>query len=99
MDPASLRRFDLKAKFDYLTHTQVAALFERWAGELNLPVDGPGMQDLSHLTDITPGDFASVIRQSRFNPIASTEDLARRPVAECRLKHQVSGKKQTIGFS
>ncbi|MCI6631544.1 MAG: AAA family ATPase [Sutterella sp.] len=99
LDPASLRRFDLKAKFDYLTHTQVAALFERWAGELNLPVDDPGMQDLSHLTDITPGDFASVIRQSRFNPIASTEDLARRLVAECRLKHQVSGKKQTIGFS
>lgn len=93
LDPASLRRFDLKAKFDYLTHTQVAALFERWAGELNLPVDGPGMQDLSHLTDITPGDFASVIRQSRFNPIASTEDLARRLVVECRLKHQVSGKK------
>ena len=98
LDAASLRRFDLKAKFDYLSETQALALYSRWIKELGLQSSFRLEKDIRSLTALTPGDFASVIRQSKFNPISSAEDFANRLVAECELKDAYSGRKKAIGF-
>lgn len=98
LDAASLRRFDLKAKFDHLSESQALALYARWVKELNLPADAQSEEGIRALTMLTPGDFASVVRQSKFNPISSAEDFAKRLAAECELKSAFSGKKKAIGF-
>ena len=98
LDAASLRCFDLKAKFDHLSESQALALYARWVKELNLPADAQSEEGIRALTMLTPGDFASVVRQSKFNPISSAEDFAKRLAAECELKSAFSGKKKAIGF-
>ena len=98
LDAASLRRFDLKAKFDYLSESQSLALYARWIKELNLSLDAQSEESIRTLAMLTPGDFASVVRQSKFNPISSAEDFAKRLTAECKLKSTFSGKKTAIGF-
>jgi len=40
--------------------------------------------------NITPGDFSAVMRQHRFSPIGSAEELVKRLVEECRVKEQGS---------
>ena len=65
LDSASLRRFDFKVKFDYLSREQRRELLAR-------VVEGNGAQSkgwqasaqkLDHLSQLTPGDFANVLRQ------------------------------------
>lgn len=94
LDPASLRRFDLKAKFDYLTAEQADTMFEQVSKVLGL--DNHSRMPCS-LSNITPGDFAAVVRQARFRPIASTFELYRRIKDECEMKP--GGKRQAIGFA
>ena len=98
LDAASLRRFDLKAKFDYLSEDQALALYARWIKELNIAEDAQSEETIRALSVLTPGDFASVVRQSKFNPIFSSEDFAKRLAAECELKSAYSGKRKAIGF-
>lgn len=69
LDEASLRRFDFKVKFDYLSAEQRWALFEQESSRLGsaLP-DNPETlaalkQQINRLTKLTPGDFAVVGRQ------------------------------------
>jgi hypothetical protein len=50
---------------------------------------------LMRLQKLTPGDFAAVIRQSRFRPITSSANFVSALEAECSLKE---GSKSTIGF-
>lgn len=58
LDPASLRRFTFKCKFDYLTAQQNVLAFEHFLGH-SAP-DG-----LAELTALTPGDFAVVAKKAR----------------------------------
>ena len=47
------------------------------------------------MQQLTPGDFAAVIRQNRFRPITSATALIAALEAECAVKE---GAKASIGF-
>ncbi|MCW4581373.1 AAA family ATPase [Gluconacetobacter entanii] len=69
LDPASLRRFLFKARFDYLTPRQKEAAFMRFFRHA-------APAGLRHVGPLTPSDFALVRRRARFMP---------RPVSPHRL--------------
>lgn len=96
LDQAALRRFDLKVKFDFLKRDQAKELLRRYC--LQLSITAPTEHQLlqfSRLNMLSPGDFAAVIRQSRFRPIASASELILALEAECALKE---GTRVPIGF-
>lgn len=96
LDPAALRRFDLKVKFDYLKTRQAAELLRRYCQDLRIPEPPPEqLVRLSHLKTLTPGDFAAVTRQHRFSPFTSSAALVTALERECELK---PGTKRAIGF-
>lgn len=76
LDQAALRRFDLKVKFDYLQARQVAALLRRYSERLGfaMPEDVERLAGV-HLSYVTPGDFAAVMRQQRFRMVSSFDDF------------------------
>ncbi len=96
LDAASLRRFDLKARFDYLKTAQVLELARATLESLGLALDEAASGALARIEKLTPGDFAAVRRQAAFNPIASAADFARRLLGEVRIK---GGGAAKIGFS
>jgi transitional endoplasmic reticulum ATPase len=67
LDAASLRRFDLKIHFDYLRPGQAWTLFREVvvAHGGRSPSARAWKTRLATLPDITPGDFATVVRRQR----------------------------------
>ncbi len=59
MDPAALRRFTFKTKLDYLTRDQISSAFKIF-------FDKPAPNRIIHCSSLTPGDFAAVRKQLRF---------------------------------
>ncbi len=97
LDPAALRRFDLKVRFDFLRPEQALALLRHHAQALGLSITKPGGETrLSKLTALTPGDFATVARQARFQPFAHVDALLDALAAECAAKEE--GRHLAIGF-
>jgi len=97
LDKASLRRFDLKLEFDALKPEQSWKMFKEFAKELNLAkVDKVFKREISSLKQLTPGDFAAVVRQNRFRPIANDKDFIQRLQDEIAVKN-VSNEK-VMGF-
>lgn len=97
LDQAVLRRFDLKAKFGFLRPEQAWELLRRHCGMLRLPEPQQCLHaQVTRLTQLTPGDFAVVVRQHRFRAIQSPAALVRALDAECALKE--GGGKTAIGF-
>ena len=99
IDRAALRRFDLKAKFDFLRPEQRLGLLERHLAALGLGTEGvKGLKArLSALDCITPGDFAAIERGSAFSPIQNAEEFLRRLEDDAALKNE-GRKKPRIGF-
>lgn len=96
LDPAALRRFDLKVCLDYLRPEQAWALLERHCAQLDWgPPDALLRPRLARLRQLTPGDFAAVMRQQRFRPLADAVALVAALEAECVLKE---GAKGVMGF-
>ena len=96
LDQASLRRFDLKVKFDFLKPEQAWELLRRHCSKLAIVTPQPQqLTRLMRLHNLTPGDFAAVVRQSQFRPITSSADLVSALEAECAIK---DGAKAAIGF-
>ncbi|MBL8364226.1 MAG: ATP-binding protein [Comamonas sp.] len=96
LDPAALRRFDLKVRLDYLRQDQAWALLLRHCAQLGLPTPGaPEQARLARLRQLTPGDFAAVLRQQRFRPLTRAQALVDALEAECALK---PGDSRAIGF-
>jgi len=96
LDPASLRRFDLKLHFDYLKPEQTRRLLVSYCSSLDLTE--PEAQDLAMADSIetaTPGDFAAVARQQRFQPFHDAGGLLRAVIAESEIKNRRS---RQIGF-
>ena len=96
LDPASLRRFDLKARFDYLRGDQAIELLQRHCRALGL--EAPTAHELARITQLgtlTPGDFAAVARRHSFQPLESPGHLVAALAADCSLK---AGGRQAIGF-
>ena len=96
LDQAALRRFDLKVKFDFLSTRQSAELLRRYCKALALPAPRAALlSQLGQLPTLTPGDFATVMRQHRFRPLESAADFVQALAAESALNESA---KSAIGF-
>lgn len=97
LDPAALRRFDLKIRLDYLRQEQAWTLFKDIRTRLGITDNLDLKSSLSHLDCLVPGDFANVARQAKLRPIKSSLELLQRLRAECNMKPE--GKRRAIGFA
>ena len=96
LDQAALRRFDLKIKFDYLLPRQSQALLESYCKTLNLvSPDKAQVAYLGRLNNLSPGDFAAVVRRHRFKPIDTAAEMVSALDEECSHKENF---KRPIGF-
>jgi hypothetical protein len=87
LDAASLRRFDLKAKFDYLRPAQASSLLAAHLLVAGLPSAQRGeLRQLESLSNLTPGDFAAVARKHRFKPLTTVAVWVSALGSECSLK-------------
>ncbi|MFZ9839623.1 MAG: AAA family ATPase [Opitutaceae bacterium] len=97
-DPAALRRFDLKAKFDHLRPEQAVELLGAHLAAAGLPAAGTELAGgVGRVRAWARGDFAGVARQHRFRPLRSPDDWAAALEAECRHKPGANPR-PTIGF-
>jgi SpoVK/Ycf46/Vps4 family AAA+-type ATPase len=97
LDKASLRRFDLKLEFDFLSAEQSWNMFVAYCKELQLPKPNVSFQKMvESLRYLTPGDFAAVTRQNRFRPIKNLKDFLQRLEDEIAVKNVSSG--NIVGF-
>ena len=98
LDPAVLRRFDLKLKFDWLTAGQAAALAAEHLSLLHLPpLDAAQQTRLQQFTSLAPGDFAAIARRHRFAPFVNAAEWLQTLMEECQLKAPHLQKRR-IGF-
>ncbi|MFM2199901.1 MAG: hypothetical protein RLZZ505_3333 [Verrucomicrobiota bacterium] len=96
LDPACLRRFDLKLHFGALEPSQARRLLLAHCAKLGIPApDKAAEAMLAETFGLTPGDFANVTRQARFRKIRDARDYIERLTAEVSMK---SGITRTIGF-
>jgi SpoVK/Ycf46/Vps4 family AAA+-type ATPase len=96
LEPAALRRFDLKVRFDFLKPDQAWELMRRHCGALDLAEPSHDLRaQLERLGKLTPGDFAAVARQHRFRPLESAAMLLTALSGECALKQ---GGRGGMGF-
>ena len=97
LDKASLRRFDLKLEFKYLQFKQAWKMFKEFSEKLKLgKIDKDLKEKVKYLKELTPGDFAAVLRQNKFRPIEDTEDLVVKLKMEIEVKNVSSAK--VMGF-
>lgn len=116
LDQASLRRFDLKVKLDYLTPEQAIGLFKKYsellfAGKRDKPkklqkIGGstsgehdalnPVLARVRAMRCLTPGDFAAVARQNRFQPLTTPLALVAALEKECAVKE--GAQRGALGF-
>ena len=96
IDPAALRRFDIKIRFDYLGPDQGALMLARQCAALGLASPQAAEQArVRRLERLTPGDFAALARRHRFAPFAHAAALVTALEQECALKGCTPG---AIGF-
>ncbi len=86
LDPAALRRFDLKVSFHALRPDQARELFRCYCHHLQIEPSCDALAAVARLGSLTPGDFAVVLRQHRFRPITTAAALFKVLEAECSLK-------------
>jgi SpoVK/Ycf46/Vps4 family AAA+-type ATPase len=97
LDRASLRRFDLKLEFKFLKAPQLEKIFTTYCKELELnEPSSEELADIKALRQITPGDFATIARQSRFRRIKSATEFIERLKEEMSIKKLESG--NVMGF-
>lgn len=103
LDPAVLRRFDLKVLFDYLRPNQAEKLFTCALANFQ-GYNRPGRladsikSRLSTFRTLTPGDFVTIVRQARaLGTRYDAEQLLCALEAECRGKER--GVKRVRGFA
>ena len=96
LDQAALRRFDLKVKFDFLLPRQSKALLKNYCKSLNLDTPDKALAArLGRLNNLTPGDYAAVMRRHRFKSLCSAAEMVSALEVECNLKENF---KRPIGF-
>jgi len=101
IDAASLRRFDLKIKFDYLTPEKTGQMFLQLVKAFGNPMAehdlGQWGPRLGQLKNLTPGDFAVIRRQSKFlSKRMTAKEIFKSLERESQLKKD--GSKKVIGF-
>lgn len=97
LDQASLRRFALKIKFDFLKPEQRWQLFVAQTKKIP-PQHGTRFRAaLDQLTNLTPGDFATVRRQAKLLGVTLTPDeMLKRLTQESKTKGNAVSR--PIGF-
>ena len=95
LDSAALRRFDLKLEFQALREDQLRRMLLQQATHIGLTIKEGFNPAHKNLSGLTAGDVAAVMRQHRFKPISSMEDLLARLNQDVLLKPRVS---KPIGF-
>ena len=97
IDDASLRRFDIKVRFDYLRGDQVVAMARSVLRQFEAKLDKNSAAKFQSLQCLTPGDYSAVVRRSRIlqSPLDSDTLLAALR-EENRIKQERLGK--PIGF-
>ena len=99
LDPAALRRFDLKLKFDYLMLPQRLDFAKQQAEILGLPLlSEEDLGQIESLNLLTPGDFAAVARRHQFSPFQKVQDWLSALQGECEVKPAFSATTRRIGF-
>ena len=99
LDPAALRRFDLKLKFDYLTLKQRLDFAKQQAEILGLPLlSEEDLSQIESLNLLTPGDFAAVARRHQFSTFQKVQDWLNALQGECEVKPAFSTTTRRIGF-
>ena len=99
LDPAALRRFDLKLKFDYLTLPQRLDFAKQQAEILGLPLlSEEDLSQIESLNLLTPGDFAAVARRHQFSPFQKVQDWLSALQGECEVKPAFFATTRRIGF-
>ncbi len=89
LDRASLRRFLVKLRFDWLTEAQARLAFQRFFGQ-------PAPAGLDALRTLTPADFALVRRRAALRrDMPAPEALLRLLAAECAER---VGGRGPVGF-
>ena len=88
LDPAALRRFDLKLLFEALTREQRQRVFAQEAlGDADAPVPETSARLLNEMDGLTLGDIANVRRQQRvLGETLAPEQFLRHLRAEWQLK-------------
>lgn len=100
LDAASLRRFNHKIRFDFLTIEGNLVFYERMLRPLAAgPASDEVLLPLRRLPNLTPGDFKIVRDRFAFFPKNKVrhEDLVQGLVGESGIKG-AAGKRRTIGF-
>ena len=98
LDPAALRRFDLKLKFDYLSATQRQDFAKNQAKYLGLGELNEGdLHFIERLSLLMPGDFAAVARRHQFTPFEEPKSWLNALQEECEIKPQYNQTRR-IGF-
>jgi SpoVK/Ycf46/Vps4 family AAA+-type ATPase len=96
LDPASLRRFDLKVRFDFLKPAQAKELLAEHLTAQGLPAATEAeLTGFDRIDRLTPGDFAAVARRTRFQPLASAPAWIAALADEVRLKTPL---RRPLGF-
>ena len=99
LDAASLRRFDVKVRFDVMSFDQAKALLAAHLDALGLTqADDHVLEKLGQIDQLTPGDFASVLRRSRCVPVKDANDFVTRLTSDCELKRGKDAHRRSIGF-
>jgi SpoVK/Ycf46/Vps4 family AAA+-type ATPase len=96
LDAASLRRFDLKLRFDYLHVHQIGELLRAWCRSLGIALpEDEHLAMIDSMERVTPGDFASAARRHRFHPFANAGELLLALIDESAMKNESA---RRIGF-
>lgn len=96
LDEASLRRFDIALKFDYLKPESASILFLQLCGSLGISASEGSLTDLAGLTNLTPGDFAQLRRAQAIDSSSSASELVKKLQNSVALKRDSRGNQ--IGF-
>lgn len=96
LDPATMRRFDVKLKFDYLRPEQAWVMFLDLAKAQGFDTCESLKPKIQVIENLAPGDFAVVSRKLRLTTASHPETLVEMLVDECKVKSD--GHSRSIGF-
>ena len=97
LDAATLRRFDLKVRFDWLKPNQIRMLVEDLLCDLKLTATEGDIERMMQIQYLTPGDFLNVRRKSLLQAIECPDGLRLVLESESKIKPQ-SRSLARIGF-
>jgi len=94
--PSAMRRFDLKAKFDYLKPNDAIVLFKETCKLLNVEPFETDEISSGQLTQLSPGDFSVVFRQAKFKKVTTYQHVLKILEQEKSIKNLSSN--AAMGF-